>query len=136
MIETLAPMKAQAELDAILSDMARAGAAPRRAAARIRKALDCLILAAESPPPSSTKNLYVDVPPVTEELATQLVVHHLGLAAAYYESAGVGLEIVLARARAAGTASPSLSLAADRAWIRELDRAYKEIETDTDEGED
>ena len=124
--------QASRELDAILDDMARSGSEPKRAAKRIRRAVDTILLAAA---PELRTNVVclqtpvgIEVPPVSETLAETLVAHHLGLAAAYFEATGAGLDLALARARGADTVDPALSLEADRAWLRELSRAYRELD--------
>ena len=126
---TASPAK---ELDAVLDDMAHSGSAPRRAARRIRAAVDALLVAAADPSVPLPVALHVDVPPVTEAMAETLVCHHLALAAAYYEASGDGLELALVRARHGASGAVELSLSAERAWLRELDRAYDRV----DEGED
>ena len=122
----------QKRLDIILNDMAQSGSEPRRAAKRIRAAVDALLIAVADPPVPLPVAHHVDVPPVTEAMAEALVCHHLALAAAYYEAAGDGLELALVRARHGASGAVELSLSAERAWLRELDRAYDRV----DEGED
>lgn len=125
------PEHASRELDAILADMTVSGVVAKRAAARIRKAVDAILLGTLQGPATVETlpvSFQVDVPKVTAALAEELTVHHLGLAAAYYEVAGPGLDLALARARDAAKASQALSLAADRAWLRELGRAYREMD--------
>jgi hypothetical protein len=137
MTDHASPARASRELDAILSDMAGSGADARRAARRIRRAVDCILLSASLPPPASLPvRLNVDTPPVTEALADQLVVHHLGLAASYYEASGPGLDMALLAARQERDGSPALCLAADRAWLRELGRAYREMDGGEDDQPD
>lgn len=128
MTEYKDPRKAARDLDSILFDMEEDGNDPRRAARRIRAAVDCLLLGVEESTSSVAQDLGVDVPPVSELLADQLVVHHLSLAAAYYEASGPGLELTLARARGANKNFVGISLPAERAWLRVLERAYNDID--------
>lgn len=118
------------EISAILRDMEQSGATPRRAARRLREALD-YILASEGEQPDTEVPLDIGAPPVTEEAAGFLVVHHLGLAAAYLEAAGPGIELLLTRARHAERRT--LWLPAERAWLREMERAYREADQGPEE---
>lgn len=119
---------AKNEIDAILSDMEKTGGTPRRAALRLRLAMDSLFTGSFSNVEELPVEIAVDVPKVTREVANHLVVHHLALAAAYFEASGVGLDGALATARKAGHAIPDISLSADRAWLRELRRSFRELD--------
>ena len=127
---------AQARLEALLFEMENLGSRPRRTAKLIREAVDVMLLDTGKQPERLPVLIGIDPPPVTQDLATHLVIHHLGLAAAYYEAAAPNLDLALARARGAGEGCPAPSLRADRAWIRELGRSYREMEQEEESDHD
>lgn len=73
--------------------------------------------------------LSIDVPKITSSEAAILVVHHLALAAAYFEATSMeSIEKELARARNANSAFPQISLEADRVWLKILSDTYDAID--------
>lgn len=78
--------------------------------------------------------LKIDVPPVTQDEALELMVHHLSLAAAYFEAAPENyddnikeIERIMT-SEIKGFVSPGLKAA--KAWLLAMDYTYNEMKND------
>jgi len=85
---------------------------------------------------SKTKpKLGIDVPPVTEDEALELMIHHLSLAASYYEATPNNydnnykeMERIMTLHNIPSYTSPALKAA--RVWLHAIDEDFKRMKND------
>lgn len=70
--------------------------------------------------------IHVDAPSVTQTLGTTLMVHHLSLAAMYFETTSLGTEAAFAEMERQGL--NDLAMDAARAFVAVLDGAYETLD--------